>query len=161
MTPDDWESKNSSPSITVADVVQISEYRSSNSLTNWKKKAEIKLRLIESGCCEEFESKITNPIIFDHSQALISELPLIIDAPFIGVNDDGTILFEWHKIENGKNTIFSVILNGETIIHSMMNAGQNPNYGAMSFSEDAIDFISNLLLKYFEVSLYDKRITKK
>lgn len=135
--------------------------QSTSSVSNWKKRILAQLSLFRRGLLHEydFEGELDHDIL-SQAEEFIKILPLLITAPVIGINEDGTILLEWVKHENGKTvTMFSTILNGQDIVFSLMHRGSVKTYGAVSYSEESMEMVSSVLVKYFENKFNERRIT--
>lgn len=155
---DEWAPERAS-SQSVENVVFLGSHLSSRTTSNWKEGIENKLCLFKQGQFDDYETQIpAGSVIFTHARALLAALSSpIIAPPILGINDEGTLLLEWHKIEDKKSTIFSLILDGENLIYSIMLMGLPETYGALLFSEDSLDIVNNLLLKYFVVQTHARR----
>jgi hypothetical protein len=148
MTGDlNWNTNLSSHAVELPKVINLGDYRQSRSISmDWKKHLLDELANIAS------EENELNQVSALRAKEFIRDLPLQIEAPSVGIEENGNVLIEWYKKPRLEEpTIFSIILGSDNYIFSSLQNGVPDSHGALNYSHQSLDMILILIQKNFGI----------
>lgn len=150
------------PKIISNNVISLENQRSSASNSvleeqiNFVSKAWIELirgQLNDLGIEAKKEGSEFNSESSLHAAQFIRDLPMDIEQPTLGLEDQGNILIEWYKRDRGEDaTIFSVVLGAENYVYSLLKDGLADTHGVLNYSAGSLEVILTFLRNNFGTS---------
>jgi len=138
---------------TTSNVYDLDDFRGRGTtyVSDWRKSRIEELERIGSGNLVHYEDveEVSQKVV---SQAIefVGQLSMLLKAPELGLNSDGSVLLEWYLNDDSGEKIGSIILDGKYLIYSIIKGDKVETNGAALYTNASIEMIKDLFFKYFE-----------
>lgn len=138
---------------TTSNVCDLDSFRGRGTtfVSDWRLARVNELERIGSGNFQQydFQGKISEKVI-SQSISFVNQLSMLLKAPELGLNADGSILLEWFLKDRSGTKIGSIIIDGKYIIYSILKGDKIESNGATLYTDASVDMVKDLFFKYFE-----------
>lgn len=151
-------SANSSTSKKVVDIDNF-RGRGTTYVSDWRATVTSKIERIGAGDTSDYDFEgSVNEVAAKHACEFTNQLSMLLKAPEVGLNSDGSILLEWvMKDNNGHLKLGSVIFDGKHIIYSITKNEKIETNGATLYTDVSVNMLKALLFQYFEKDINHSR----